>query len=57
MSKLGVVQLNSEGKPIVPRPFANKPSDSAIALEQALLERLPQRTILEALYNTDQWTQ
>jgi hypothetical protein len=57
VSKLGVVRLNNEGKPIVPRPPANKPSDSAIALEKALLERLPQRTILEALYNTDRWTQ
>lgn len=53
----GVVQLNNDGKPIVPRPPANKPSASALALEKALLERLPQRTILEALYNTDRWAQ
>ena len=52
-----MVQLNAEGKPIVPRPPANKPTDSALELEKVLLERLPRRTILEALYNTDQWTQ
>jgi hypothetical protein len=57
VGKLGVVQLNAEGKPIVPRPPANKPTESALALEKVLLERLPRRTILEALYNTDQWTQ
>ena len=57
LSEMGVVQLNAEGKPIVPRPPANKPPESAFALEKVLLERLPRRTILEALYNTDQWTQ
>ena len=57
LSEMGVVQLNAEGKPIVPRPPANKPTESAFALEKVLLERLPRRTILEALYNTDQWTQ
>jgi hypothetical protein len=53
VGELGVVQLNAEGKPIVPRPPAIKPTDSALALETVLLERLPRRTILEALYNTD----
>ncbi len=57
VGELGVVDLNAEGKPIVPRPPANKPTDSALELEKMLLERLPRRTILEALYNTDQWTQ
>ena len=57
VGELGVVQLNAKGKPIVPRPPANKPPASALALEKVLLERLPRRTILEALYNTDQWTQ
>jgi TnpA family transposase len=56
VGELGVVDLNVEGKPIVPRPPANKPPESALALEKVLLERLPRRTILEALYNTDQWT-
>lgn len=56
VGEFDVVQLNAEGKPIVPRPPANKPPDSALALEKVLLERLPRRTILEALYNTDQWT-
>jgi TnpA family transposase len=57
VGELGIVQLNAEGRPIVPRPSANKPPDSALALEKLLHERLPRRTILEALYNTDQWTQ
>ncbi|MCP5116834.1 MAG: hypothetical protein GY953_38910, partial [bacterium] len=59
VGELGVVQLNTVGKPIVPRPPANKPPESALALEKVLLERLPRRTILETLYNTDprtQWT-
>jgi TnpA family transposase len=56
VGELGVVELNGAGLPIVRRPPPNKPTASALALEKALLERLPQRTILEALYNTDQWT-
>ncbi len=49
VGKFGVVQLNAEGKPIVPRPPANKPTDSAAhklfnltnTLIVGVLERFP----------------
>lgn len=50
------VALDRDGKPIVHRTPAGRAPESAMELEQKLLERLPSRTILEARYNTDRWT-
>lgn len=50
------VTLNRDGKPILHRTAANRAPQSATKLEQKVLDRLPPRTILEALYNTDRWT-
>lgn len=50
------VALNQQGKPIVPRTSAIPQTESALQLERVMLEKLPSRTILEALYNTDHWT-
>ena len=50
------VALNQQGKPIVPRTLAIPPTESAVQLEQEMLEKLPDRSIVEALYNTDHWT-
>ncbi len=54
--KYEMVQLDKDGQPIVPRTSADSPPESALELEDMLLNRLPPRTILEALYNTDRWT-
>ena len=50
------ISLDRDGKPIVPRHSSRGQPHSATELEQKILDRLPPRTILEALYNTDRWT-
>lgn len=52
----GWVTVGREGNLIVPRDTGTIQPDSVTELEQEVLERLPARTILEALYNTDRWT-
>ena len=50
------VVLRPDGKPIAPRPTGIKPPLSAQQLAEAIQERMPTRTVLEALYNTDRWS-
>jgi TnpA family transposase len=43
------------GKPSLKRHRASKPADGALALEEALKERMPERTLLEILARTAYW--
>jgi hypothetical protein len=50
------VLLRPDGQPITPRPLGIKPPLSAQQLAEAIQERMPSRSVLEALYNTDRWS-
>lgn len=50
------IKLNDQGLPIVTRPPKQSIPPSLEALTRLLDKRLPERGILEALYNTDRWT-
>lgn len=56
ISEDGGIQLDAEGQPIVQRPLAQTTPASLRELEANLERRLPQRDVLEALYNADRWT-
>ena len=43
------------GKPSLKRRRASKPATAALALEEALKERMPERTLLEILARTAYW--
>ena len=43
------------GKPSLKRRRASKPAEGALALEEALKERMPERTLLEILARTAYW--
>ena len=49
------VKLDDHGQPIVHRPPARTVPPSVDDLATQLDQRLPERAILEALYNTDRW--
>jgi len=49
------VLLRPDGKPIAHRPKGVRPPLSAQQLAEAIQERMPTRSVLEALYNTDRW--
>jgi hypothetical protein len=51
----GLEQM-ARDEPIVSRQSSSGQPDSATELEQNIIDRLPPRTILEALHNTDRWT-
>ena len=55
ISEDGGIQLDAEGQPIVQRPLAQTTPASLRELEANLERRLPQRDVLEALYNADRW--
>jgi TnpA family transposase len=50
------VLLRPDGQPITPRPRGIKPPLSAQQLAEVIQERMPPRSVLEALYNTDRWS-
>lgn len=49
------VTINKEGKPVLKRIPAQPKLPQAEALEQAILERLPERSILDILCNVEHW--
>ncbi len=50
------VQLGPDGSPITPRPTGITPPQSARDLAEAIQERMPSRTVLEALHNVERWS-
>ena len=50
------VVLGPDNKPIAPRPKGVQPPRSATDLARAIQDRMPNRTVLEALFNVDQWS-
>ena len=57
MASSGHVVINDKGEPVIKRGLRRQPSASAQALEAALLERMPERNILDMLANVSSWTQ
>jgi TnpA family transposase len=53
----GHVVINDKGEPVIKRGLRRQPSASAQALEAALVERMPERNILDMLANVSSWTQ
>ncbi|MGA2927586.1 MAG: hypothetical protein ABSG43_16635 [Solirubrobacteraceae bacterium] len=45
------------GRPSLKRHRAGKPADGVLALEEALKERMPERTLLEILARTAYWVE
>ena len=56
VSQYECVQLDKRGLPIVPRTVARSVPVSAEELAGELSVRMPNRAIVESLYNTDRWT-
>src|SRR5690348_3538918 len=52
----GQVAISDKGEPVLRRGPRCQPSKSAQALEAALLERMPERNILDMLANVAHWT-
>ncbi|MDE2422485.1 MAG: Tn3 family transposase [Gammaproteobacteria bacterium] len=52
----GHVTIDANGVPILRRIIAREPTASAKALEAALLERLPERNVIDVLCNVAHWT-
>jgi hypothetical protein len=52
----GQVVITDKGEPVLKRGPRRQPSASAQALEAALLERMPERNILDMLANVAHWT-
>ncbi len=50
------VVINEQGEPVLKRPPKHQPSLTAQALEAAILERFPERNLLDILRNVDYWT-
>ena len=53
----GDVTVNANGEPVLRRRARRRPPASAQALEAALLDRLPERSLLDVLATVDGWTQ
>lgn len=51
------VLLGPDGSPVTPRPSGIAPPQSARDLAEAIQERMPSRTVLEALHNVERWSQ
>jgi TnpA family transposase len=56
VSRDQTVVLGPDNKPIAPRPKGIRPPRSAKELAQTIQDRMPNRTVLEALFNVDQWS-
>lgn len=52
----GQVVINSDGEPILKRIPRKELSHTVMALEAAVLERIPERNILDVLCNVEHWT-
>jgi len=50
------VELGPDGQPIVRRPAGITPPQSAKDLAETIQNRMPNRTVLEALYNVERWS-
>jgi hypothetical protein len=51
------IRRDKDGRPIVTRTAAAPIPASAMDLEKRLLDRVPERSILAAIANTEHWTQ
>ena len=50
------LEITAQGRPVLKQIVAAAPDPAALALEAAILERLPERTIIEILGNVQHWT-
>lgn len=50
------VAITAQGEPVLKRPARPEPDPAVARLEAAILERLPERTIIEILSNVQHWT-
>jgi TnpA family transposase len=48
--------INAQGEPVLKRPPRPEPEPAVTQLEAAILERLPERSIIEVLGNVQHWT-
>ena len=53
----GDVTINSEGEPVLKRTVAREIPPSAIALQEAIVQRMPARHLLDILANIEHWIQ
>ncbi|ETT84591.1 MULTISPECIES: Tn3 family transposase [Bacillus] len=52
----GQVMINQNGKPTLKRLVRKEPSRSSKALENIIIQRLPERNVLDILCNVEHWT-
>lgn len=52
----GQLEITADGEPVLKRTVRRDPSPSAQALEAAVIERMPERNILDILWNVEFWT-
>ena len=52
----GYLRCGKDGRPIIARAHAVTTPASAIDLEKRLIERMPERPVLSAIVNTENWT-
>jgi TnpA family transposase len=50
------LELSPQGEPVLKRPPRSEPDPAVTRLEAAILERLPERSIIEVLGNVQHWT-
>ncbi len=53
----GYLRCGKDGRPIITPPRAIPTPASALDLERRLMQRLPERQVLETLANTEHWTE
>jgi TnpA family transposase len=51
------VTISADGEPLLKRTAARETPPSAVALQQALIRRMPTRNLLDVLANIEHWTQ
>ncbi len=49
------ISINEDGEPVLKKIQAKNPSTEAAALEKAILQRMPERSILDILCNVEHW--
>jgi hypothetical protein len=52
----GQVMINENGEPTLKRLVRKDPSKKSKALENIIIQRLPERNVLDILYNVEHWT-
>ena len=50
-----VISINEDGEPVLKKVQAKTPSTEAAALEKAILQRMPERSVLDILCNVEHW--